>query len=144
MRRQDRAVSERSAIEAIIQRCEVDDGQPYVVPLFFGYEAGRLYAHSAHSGRKLDVIRRHPRVCVTFDVLLGLERAASPCAWSARYQSAIGFGTARIVTEVSEKQHALALIMAHYGAEASFSPEETETVTVLCVEFDEITGKQRV
>lgn len=151
MRRQDRALTDRAAIEALIQRCQVcrlglvdEAGQPYVVPLFFGYDGERLYLHSAREGRKLDLLRRHPRVCVEFDELLELVPASSPCAFSARYQSVIAFGTARLVEDVSEKQRALALLMAHYGHTASFTPEETATVAVICVELETITAKQHL
>ncbi len=150
MRRKDRAIHARHDIDAIIHQCPVcrlglsDEGEPYIVPLFFGYDGQRVYLHCADAGRKLDIVRRHPRVCVEFDRLLDLIPAPTPCAWSARYQSVIGFGTARIVEDVAEKQQALSLLMAHYGAEAHFSPAETESVTILCVELEEVSGKQRL
>lgn len=151
MRRQDRALTDRAAIDALIQRCEIcrlglvdDAGHPYVVPLFFGYDGERLYLHSAREGRKLDLLRRHPQVCVEFDVLLELVPAPSPCAFSARYQSVIAWGTAHLVEEVSEKQRALALLMAHYGRAAYFTPEQTATVAVIRVELETITAKQHL
>ncbi len=151
MRRKDREMTSRAEMDALIYRCEVCRlglsvaDQPYVIPLFFGYDGERLYLHCAPTGRKLELLRQNPRVCVEFDVLLGLERNERPCAWSARYQSVIGTGTARIVEKVEEKQAALALIMAHYGApDARFTPEEAASVTVLCVELEELTGKQRL
>ncbi len=151
MRRTDRAITQREAIDAIIQRCSVcrlgltAGQQAYIVPLFFGYDGARLYVHCAHDGLKLELLRQNPLVCVEFDVLLGIERGATPCQWSARYQSVIGFGTARIVTSVEEKQAALSLIMAHYGApDARFTPEEAQSVTILCIELEEVSGKQRL
>lgn len=51
MRRKDREITDRAAIEAILRRATVcriglvgKDG-PYVVPMSFGYDAGRLYLH---------------------------------------------------------------------------------------------------
>ena len=49
------------------------DGQPYAVPLSFAYLSapaegapqGRIYAHGAAVGHKLDALAANPRVCLT-------------------------------------------------------------------------------
>jgi len=64
MRRREKQITDRSQIEAIIARSQVcrlalsDGGQPYIVPLCFGYRRSRLYFHSAAAGRKIDILRR--------------------------------------------------------------------------------------
>ena len=66
--------ADKGAIESIIRRASVcrvgmsADGQPYVVPVCFGYDDGTLYFHSSTTGRKLDVLRKNNAVCVEFDV----------------------------------------------------------------------------
>jgi nitroimidazol reductase NimA-like FMN-containing flavoprotein (pyridoxamine 5'-phosphate oxidase superfamily) len=49
MRRSEKEITERSAIDEIINRCLVcrlalsDGGIPYVIPMNFGYEGNTLY-----------------------------------------------------------------------------------------------------
>jgi len=87
-------------IEAIIRKSTVcrlgllDQDTPYVVPLCFGYRNGTLFFHTAPKSRKLDMLRRHPRVCFEMDVLSDPLPAEAPCDWNMRYRSVIGFGTA--------------------------------------------------
>ena len=51
-----------AAIEEVIARAPVcrlalsDNGEPYVVPMNFGYSDGVLYFHGAPNGRKIDII----------------------------------------------------------------------------------------
>ena len=40
--------------------------EPYVVPIYFAYEPGRLYGFSTF-GRKIDWMRANPKVCVEVD-----------------------------------------------------------------------------
>ncbi|CAN5923663.1 pyridoxamine 5'-phosphate oxidase family protein [soil metagenome] len=51
------------------------DGQPYMTPMSFEYEAGCLYGFST-VGRKITWIRVNPQVCVE------MEEVASRWAWS--------------------------------------------------------------
>ena len=75
MRRNDREIKDRKEIDGIIRRCRVcrlamcDDGQPYIVPLNFGYDGRFLYFHAAPEGRKIDIIKRNNRVGFEFDIL---------------------------------------------------------------------------
>ncbi|OQX60886.1 MAG: hypothetical protein B5M51_09570 [Anaerolinea sp. 4484_236] len=68
MRRSDREITDQAAIEAIIHEAEfcrlalVDGGQPYIIPLSFGYRDKVLYFHSAVEGEKrkaFDIIMAH-------------------------------------------------------------------------------------
>ena len=50
--------------EAMVCRiglCNKD--KPYVVPVCFGYEHGRISIHSPTEGKKVDMIRKDPRRC---------------------------------------------------------------------------------
>jgi nitroimidazol reductase NimA-like FMN-containing flavoprotein (pyridoxamine 5'-phosphate oxidase superfamily) len=44
----------------------VDNGEPYVVPINYVFEDGSIYSHSL-PGRKIDVLRAHPRACLQVD-----------------------------------------------------------------------------
>lgn len=44
----------------------VDNGEPYVVPISYFFEDGSVYSHSL-PGRKIDILRSHPRACLQVD-----------------------------------------------------------------------------
>jgi len=130
MRQKDREIKNRKAIDDIIRRCRVchlamcDDGQPYVIPLNFGYDGSFLYFHAALEGRKIDIIRRNSRVGFEFDILHDIVTAQRACDWGAKYESVVGTGTAEIINDVKDKKTALEWIMRQYGSEAKDFPEE--------------------
>jgi nitroimidazol reductase NimA-like FMN-containing flavoprotein (pyridoxamine 5'-phosphate oxidase superfamily) len=150
MRQKDREIKDRKDIDGIIRRCRVcrlamcDDGQPYVVPLNFGYDGGFLYFHAAPEGRKIDIIKKNSRVAFEFDILHDITAAERACDWGAKYESVMGSGTAEIVNDLEAKKEALELIMRQYGSGAWDFPEEILKKTlVLRVCILEISGKAR-
>lgn len=149
MRRKDKQMVAMPDIEAVIRAAPVcylglcDGAGPYVVPLSFGYESGRIYFHSAGQGRKLDLIRRNPRVGFAFAVDVAPVAGNDPCAWTMRYRSAAGQGLAVIVVDATEKAHALDLITARYGAAAGgYDPRRLAATTVIRVDIVTLTGKR--
>jgi uncharacterized protein len=150
MRRSEREITDRRAIDAIIRRCRVCrlglsvDDQPYVVPLNFGYDGRTLYFHAAPAGRKLDMIRRNPRVCFEFDRPGRLTKTDDACSWSMTFESVIGFGIARLVDDPAGKAEALAWIMRQYDAREWTFPEATVGKTlVIAVDIEQISGKAK-
>ena len=110
MRRKDREITDRAEIEAILHEAMVcriglaDDGEPYVVPLSFGYEDGSVYIHSAPEGKKIALCwQKNPRCCFEVDICDGVIRGDTPCSWGMRYRSVIGFGRAVILADPQEK-----------------------------------------
>src|SRR5512145_2137117 len=98
MRRRDREVLERAEILDIIEAAEhcvlamVDETGPvplpYAVALNYGFEAapdasvpGIFWFHSALIGRKIDVIRRNPNVCIELDCQHEPEVSPLACGW---------------------------------------------------------------
>jgi hypothetical protein len=139
---------DNSDIEAVIQKAQVcriamvDDGQPYVVPVCFGYCDGKLYFHSSPRGRKMGVLRRNGRVCVEFEVDVGLAPNELPCKFSFRYRSVIAFGRAVEVAGPAEKLEGLNLVMRHYtGRDWEFPNDKVARVAVVRVDIESMTGK---
>ena len=154
MRRKDKEVTDRAELEAIIRRCRVcqlamaDGGEPYVVPLSFGFEladgALTLYFHSAPEGRKLDFLRRNPRVCFSLFREGGLLEGETACEASSAYESVIGRGTAEFLEDPADKCRALTQLMWHQtGQGYPFTPEQAHAVCVFCVRAAEFTGKRQ-
>jgi len=149
LRRQEREITDRSEIDAVIRGCEVcrlglcDGGVPYVVPVNFGYDGRTVYVHTAREGRKLDIIRRHPRVCVEWDRPGELVTAPKACGWTMRYRSVIAMGTVRILEDDAARRRALDRIMAQYGGEGEWTYGDAvlARTRLLAIELDEISGK---
>lgn len=86
MRRRDREITDISVMESIIRDSSVcrmglcDGDRPYVVPMNFGYRDGKVYMHSALEGKKLDIIRKNPDVCLEFETDLEIVRAEEACS----------------------------------------------------------------
>jgi hypothetical protein len=150
MRRSEREIKDLGDIEGIIRKalvCRLGlavDNRPYVVPLCFGYRDRTLYVHSAPEGRKVEMVRENPHVCVEFDVDQEVLPAGEPCSWSMRYRSVIAFGTASVVEDSAEKRRALDLILEHYGggAASNYPDRMVEKILIVKIEMEEITGKQ--
>jgi nitroimidazol reductase NimA-like FMN-containing flavoprotein (pyridoxamine 5'-phosphate oxidase superfamily) len=149
MRRDEKDIKDRAEIDSTIRRSQVcrlglsDNGQPYVVPLCFGYDGKALYFHCAKEGRKLDILRRNGKVCFEFDIVEGMVEADQGCHWGMRYQSVIGFGTAQLVEDVTQKKTALTILMAQYSKGSFvFPPEMLTSTAVVKIEIDSLTGKQ--
>jgi len=150
MRRSDREITDEAQIEAILRQAMVcrlamcDDGWPYVVPLNFGYQAKRLFFHTAGEGRKLDVLKHNDRVC--FEVESGYEivESSEACGWSMRFASVIGFGRASRVEDPAEKRTALDIIMRHYSSRSYTYPDDILAKTaIIRIDIESMTGKRK-
>jgi nitroimidazol reductase NimA-like FMN-containing flavoprotein (pyridoxamine 5'-phosphate oxidase superfamily) len=149
MRRKDREITDLDEIGAILDEAMVcrigfaDGGDPYVVPLSFGYEDGAVYIHSAPEGKKIVMLEKNPRCCFEVDICDDLIRGDRPCSWGMRYRSVIGYGRAAILTDPEEKKHGLACIMRHYdGGTHEFSENDLGSVTVIRIAVESMTGKK--
>jgi uncharacterized protein len=149
MRRKEKEIKEMAIIDTIIKEAQVcrlamvDQDKPYVVPLSFGYDGAHIYFHSALEGRKIEVLRKNPHVCFEFDQVIKLKKHKEACEWGMSFKSVIGEGQAILVEEITEKIHALGVIMAQYSQRRfEFSRESMEKTAVIKVVIRQITGKQ--
>ncbi len=149
MRRKDKEITERSAIEAIIKKSRVcrlglfDGHAPYIVPLCFGYKDETLYFHSSMEGKKLEIIKTKQTVCFEFDIDVRVLKAEEACSWSMKYKSVIGFGKAALIENIEERQKALDIIMGQYSDQKyDFLDMSLEGIALIKVEIEHMTGKQ--
>ena len=102
MRRSDREITDLGEILSIINDCKVihlamvDDGEPYLLPLNFGYacEGGAFsfFCHSAREGRKLDILRKNPTVAFEMDCRGALDEHDVACQCGYYFASVTGVG----------------------------------------------------
>lgn len=83
------------------------DGLPYGIPLCFALSGNSIYFHCATEGQKLDNLVHDSRVCLT--AVLHAENR--PARLTMTYESAMAFGTARIVYAEDERHAALRLLV---------------------------------
>ncbi len=149
MRRKDKEITDRSRIDGIIRRSAVmrialvDNGIPYIVPMCFGYDGNTFYLHSAREGRKIEALRRSPRVCFELDADCEVKTSDKPCGFTMKYRSVMGYGTASFIGDTAAKARALSLIMNQYRTgEYSFPEESLAKIEIIAIHDIEMTGKK--
>ena len=150
MRRADREITDPAAVAELLARARVlylamcDDGVPYVVPLSYGYDGARtLYIHSAPAGRKVEVLRRDPRVCFAVAPDQELTKGEVSCGWGFKYRSVVGEGIAHFIADEAEKQQGLDVLMRHHGGTGGdYKPDALAKTALLRIEILSLTGKQ--
>jgi nitroimidazol reductase NimA-like FMN-containing flavoprotein (pyridoxamine 5'-phosphate oxidase superfamily) len=150
MRRKELELTDPAALRGILERalsCRValsDGDQPYLVPLSFALDGPDVVLHSARAGRKLEILRRNPKVCFEVEEGVALAPAAEPCAVGMRYRTVIGFGAAEWVDDPAEKARLLGVLAAKYtgAAPAGFPPHELARTTVIRLRLRELHGKE--
>lgn len=130
MRRKDREITDFSRIMAIIDACDccrlglVDQNKAYIVPMNFGYEINDeqlyLYFHCAAEGRKMELLPKQAVVSFEMDTNHALTKGETGCEFSFLYQSVMGTGAVKEISEPDEKIHGLQKIMAHYTNKADW------------------------
>ena len=154
MRTKDREITNITDIKEILDSCKtchvamVDKGEPYLVPLSYGYwlegNTLTLYFHSAKEGRKLDVWHVNNKVC--FEICREGEpvHAETPCNSGYYYSSLIGRGEVVFIEDSQEKSRALGLMFEHQtGKKVDFSVQQTQTVCVFKITAADFTGKRK-
>jgi len=154
MRRKDREVTDLSRINELLSGCKVcrmamcDGSKPYVVALNFGYTEAdgvfTFYFHSAKEGRKLDILKANPAVCLELDWAGDVVESPNPCAYGYQFASVIAEGSVEFLEEDDDKAAALSCLMLHMtGKEFAFTPQMTRGVCVYKVKADSLTCKIR-
>jgi nitroimidazol reductase NimA-like FMN-containing flavoprotein (pyridoxamine 5'-phosphate oxidase superfamily) len=151
MRRKKQRLSEAETMEILksgtagVLATTGDNGYPYAVPLSYAYKDNKLFFHFAKAGHKLDGIQRNDKV--TFCVIDKDEVIQK--TFTTHFRSVIVFGRARLLTEDSEKRHALECLVEKYSpdymAEGQGEIErEWSKVCVAEVRIEHMTGKAAI
>jgi len=148
MRRKDRERGREFALE-VIDRCEYgtvafQGAEPYCLPLSLVRVGEDLYFHCALEGKKLDLLRRDPRVCVSF---VSHNQAAED-DFTTFFRSASVVGVASEVTREAEKIAALRalcekLTPAHIDAFDGAIARSLSRTGIWKIHMEQITGKEK-
>jgi uncharacterized protein len=146
-----RVITLQQEIEQIIRNCEacyvamVDaDHIPYVVPMNFGYKEGVIYLHSAQTGKKIHILKRNNRVCISFstDHQLRWQSEGVACSYGMKYRSVLAHGHVEFIEDDDEKVKALDIIMSQYSDRAfKYSAPSIREVCVFRVVVEKMEGR---
>ena len=148
-----RVVTLKQEIERIIVSCEVCNiamidlnNEPYVIPMNFGYESGVIYFHSSQTGKKIDILKKNPKVSVSFSTghELRWQSENVACSYSMKYKSVLAFGKVGFVEDFDKKREALDIIMKNYTErDFKYSDPSIWEVMVFKVVVDKFEGRIR-
>ena len=154
MTKRELQITDEAGIRHILEESRVlylsmcDGDEPYEVPMNYGYrmEDGKLvlYLHSAVRGKKLDILRRNPKVFFAMDCDRQPFEGQVACQYGLSYSSLMGRGNARIIEDAEEKQQAMSILMqTQTGKDFSFNERLVSIVTVIRIDVAEFTAKHR-
>jgi nitroimidazol reductase NimA-like FMN-containing flavoprotein (pyridoxamine 5'-phosphate oxidase superfamily) len=81
----------------------IDNGEPYVVPINYLFEAGVVYSHSL-PGLKIEALRAHPRACLQVDAIED----------DFNWRSAIAHGSFEEIRVPSERRDILRNLLSRF------------------------------
>ena len=111
-------------------------GEPYAIPLIYGFESDKFFFVTG-DGRKMRNIAAQPRVCITI-----VETGEQGKNW----RSVLAFGDVSWLTDDGAIEHALAVLRRQYPGQATRSSGGPAALAragfkVGCVTCQEITGR---
>lgn len=143
-------ITDRGAIFDIIDRVKVcslamlDNGKPYTVPMNFGHKDGIIYFHSGTYGKKMDILKTNPEVCVSFyaDEELNGRHKDVACSYSMKFRSVLMHGKVEHVNNIDEKIEMMNIIMKHYTGRDDFSYNQPaiDNVSIFYLDPEKITA----
>lgn len=146
-----RSLQDEAEIFEVIDKCEAchmamvdENGNPYLVPMNFGRVGQTIYLHSSAHGKKISILRNHPRVCLEFstDYFLRYQSEQVACSWSMKYRSVLFFGKVEFIEGTEAKIQAMNHIMMKYaGREFPYNMPAINEVCVFRLIPDEITSR---
>ena len=121
MRKESRQMSAEWAFEVLDKAPYITvsmadkEGMPYGLPLsLVRTDEKTFYFHCALEGKKLDILSKNPRVCLSAVTKCKPTVGPKDGSFTLEFKSAIGFGTAEIVEDDTEKIAALRAICERF------------------------------
>jgi hypothetical protein len=121
------------------------NNMPYNVALNFGYNNGYIYLHSAQTGKKIDILRHNPNVCIVMSTAheLKFQSEQVACSYGMKYKSVVVSGKVEFINDFDEKVQALNVIMRHYtGKDFNYSTPAVNEVCCYKVKIENIQARQ--
>ncbi|MCK9218604.1 MAG: pyridoxamine 5'-phosphate oxidase family protein [Bacteroidales bacterium] len=144
-------ITDQKEMEEIIGQCQwchvamtSTDGDPYVIPMNFGFRDGTIFIHGSRKGKKIDILEQHPSVCIHFSTghQLRYQNEQVACSWSMKYRSILCYGKVEFLTSPEEKIDAMSLIMTKFtNREFKFNAPSIREVNVMRIKVERFEGR---
>ncbi len=152
--RREKAVNDIAEIRRILDTAQVihigmvDNGEPYVVPMNYGYtmqeEKLTIYLHGANTGKKIDILRENPKVFFELVCDTVSFEGDIACQYGMAYASIMGKGVATLVEDVEEKKYGLSVLMkTQTGKDFTFTDRMVGIVQIIRIDVEKYTAKHR-
>ena len=152
--RREREVTDINKIIEILDKSKVvriglvDGDEAYVVPMNYGYtyenEKLTLYLHGARRGKKIDLMKKNPKVFFEMDCDIVPFEGEVACKYGITYSSIMGKGKATILENPEEKMQALTYLMkTQTNKDFEFTEKLVSVVAVIRIDVTEFTAKHR-
>ncbi len=146
-------IEKHSELEEVINTCEVcylsmidKEGKPYVLPYNFAYENNKIYLHSGNYGKKLEILRENPDVCIAFSIghKLFHQHETVACSYSMLYKSVVVSGKVVFEEDIEKKIDMMNKVMLKYTNKTfEYSAPAIKNVVCFVVNIEEISGRNR-
>lgn len=148
-------ITDRDELRALVAKSAyavlsmADGDTPYAIPINAVWSGEYIYLHSRHHGRKMEILRKNPKVSLTFvpEAAYVLRHNKSSCGASMNFESVCACGTAEILgadSGLDERRAALMHIVRRYGLENLPMQEEIlAKTTVIRVRCESIVGTRK-
>jgi hypothetical protein len=158
VRREDRAVNDEAWMKRFLHTAAVGvvatvhEGQPFINQNIFVYDeaANAIYTHTARKGRTRANVEEHEKVSFSIMEMGRLLPADEALEFSVEYAGIVVFGTAEMVEDEAEADHALQLLLDKYAphlkAGADYrpsTPEEIKRTSVFRINIQQWSGKKK-
>jgi nitroimidazol reductase NimA-like FMN-containing flavoprotein (pyridoxamine 5'-phosphate oxidase superfamily) len=131
----------------------VQDGQPFVIPMTYQFDAGRpghVYLHGAHHSRLMQHLATGAPVCVTVTLVDGLVYSRTALFHSVNYRSVVCFGRAAAEPPREDRRRLLEGMVARYWpgrtAGQDYDPipdDHLDPTAFIALRIDELSAKVR-
>lgn len=145
-------------MEEILKRADVgrialtDGSLPYIVPLNFIYDKGKIAFHCALEGKKLDLIKNKQNCCFEVDEFMGKVSYHYDTKCHLDYDSVLAFGKAHIERNEPERIRLLQLMGEKYDkryrkpvSEGGLRIGQNKSIQECCcvvIDIQEMTGRK--
>jgi nitroimidazol reductase NimA-like FMN-containing flavoprotein (pyridoxamine 5'-phosphate oxidase superfamily) len=147
----NRPLTFKPELESIIRKCDVcslamvdENNKPYVLHMNFGYKDDQIFFHAAKTGKKIEILKKNPDVCVAFstDHELRYVNEEVACSWGMKYRSVLAYGRIVFIDDHDEKVEALNIIMSNYSdQEFSYNKPAVEEVQPFKLMIEKLDGR---
>ncbi len=152
LRRRDKEIKSADEMRAVLREAtyvvlamSVGD-EPYLATLSHGYDEERncVYFHCASQGRKVETLRRNPRVWGQALVDSGYQQGSC----DHLYRTTQFHGRVTFLTDQAEKEHALKVMIRHLDENPDkviaeqITPHSTGRILVGRIDIDHMSGKK--